>query len=512
MGRDTVDQDPSPDPNPNPVQPSTPRDERGRTRRQRLSRRAFVATASATALGATAIAGCLGGGPGPNTVVMTGATDFEGILHTPDDEPDVQEALWEAGLDEDISVEVQTVVSDSVQRMQEAQSTLQAGRAPPDIHMMDTGWTIPFILREQTTNLTEEFPDDVVDRVEENYLEEILETARHPETGDIHGLPLFPDFGMMLYRRDLLEDAGHDTSDWASDPPTWEAFAEAVADAQSEAGLDFGFTTQAAAYEGLACCTFNEVMSTWGGGYFGGTETLFTAGDRPITVTDDAVIDALRMMRTFIHGDEDDHALEGYPQICPSAIVQWSEDESLASFSSGDAVAHRNWPYAIAETGGDDAFGENLGVTTQPYAVSEDDAELEGVGGTAAALGGWNLALSPYTDKTEQALQVLEAFTHDEVMLTIFELQGFLPPNLDLVADANPDEIGPVARYVEQIQMAGENAVPRPVTDLWPEQSALIFQEVNAVYRGAKAPTAAMDELASRLERSESEVAAQHGG
>ncbi|WP_049923235.1 extracellular solute-binding protein [Halopiger djelfimassiliensis] len=476
-----------------------------------VSRRSFVTASASTAVGAVAIAGCVGRGPGSNTVVMTGATDFEEILHTEAGEPSVQQALWDAGLDEEIRVELQTVVSDSVQRMQEAQSALQAGRAPPDIHMMDTGWTIPFILREQTTNLTEALPEGVVDRIESNYLDEALETAKHPETGAIHGIPLFPDFGVLLYRQDLIEEAGYDTSSWGTEPPSWGEFAEAVAGTRSEHGLDFGFTTQAAAYEGLSCCTFNEVLSTWGGSYFGGTENLFTAGDRPITVTDDSALDAIRMMRAFIHGSDDEHALDGYPQICPSAIVQWSEEESLGPFANGDAVAHRNWPFSIAETGDDETFGDDLGVTTQPFAVPESDTEYEGVGGTAAALGGWNLTLSPYTDRRDQALQVLEAFTHDEVMLTIFELQGFLPPNLELIEDADPDEVGPVARYVEQIQRAGENAVPRPVTDVWPEQSALIFQEVHAAYRGAKTPTTAMNDLADRLERSESEVAQQHG-
>ncbi|EMA28479.1 family 1 extracellular solute-binding protein, partial [Halobiforma nitratireducens JCM 10879] len=426
----------------------------------RSSRRTFVAGASAVATAGTiAVAGCLGRGRGPRTVVMTGATDFEEILHTPEGEPSVQQALWDAGLDEDIEVELQTVVSDSAQRMQEAQSTLQAGRAPPDIHMMDSGWTIPFILREQTTDLTDTLPDDIVSRIESEYLEEALETARHPETGNLHGLPLFPDFGMLLYRQDLVEDVGYDTGEWATDPPSWEEFANAVADARSEHDLGFGFTTQAAAYEGLACCSFNEVMTTWGGSYFGGAETLFTAGDRPVTVEDESVLDAIRMLRAFVHGDDDEHALADYPRISPTAIVQWSEEESLGPFSGGDAVAHRNWPFAIAETGADEAFGEDLGVMTQPYAVTADEAAFEGVGGTAAALGGWHLTLSPYTDREDLALEVLEAFTHEDVMLTIFELQGFLPPNVDLVEEADPDEIGPIARYTEQLRLAGENAI-----------------------------------------------------
>ncbi|WP_049924933.1 extracellular solute-binding protein [Halopiger goleimassiliensis] len=477
--------------------------------RDRSRRELLAATAGTATVGGVTVAGCLGRGSRDGTVVMTAATDVEGIMYPTGDGDSIQEALWRAGLDESIDIEIQTVVSDSDARMEDAQSTLQAGRAPPDIHMMDAGWTIPFILREQTTNLSEALPDEVVDRVESDYLEAALETARDPQTGDVHGLPLFPDLGFVLYRRDLLEDAGHDTDGWDEEPPSWEAFSNAVSDAQAEGDVQYGWTTQGDAYEGLACCSFNEVMTSWGGAYFGGVENLFIAGDRPITVDDETVIDAVRMMRTFI--DEDDpNALDGYAEICPSAIVQWTEQESLGPFEAGDAVAHRNWAFAISETGAEDAFGENLGVTTMPYAVSEDEAEYEGVGGTTSALGGWHLVVSPYTDRREEALEVLEAFTHDEVMLAMFELGGFLPPNIELVTDSDEDEIGPIARYATQIERASETAIPRPVTDVWPEQSALIYQAVNAGYRGSD-PESEMRDLAPRLQRSEQEVADQHG-
>ncbi|WP_254523649.1 extracellular solute-binding protein [Natrinema caseinilyticum] len=482
------------------------RDTAGRNDRPRLGRRSFLKTASVSAAGgAVAVAGCLSRGRKPGTVVMTAASDIAGIMHSDGDSPSIQQALWDAGLDEDIRVEVQTVVSNSAQRMQTAQSALQAGRAPPDIHMMDSGWTVPFILREQTVNLTDRFPDDVLEYVNGNYLEAILETARHPQTGNLHALPLFPDLGFTLYRKDLIEDAGYDTSGWGTDPPRWKEFAEAVSDARDQAGLDYGFTTQAAAYEGLSCCTFNEVMTSWGGAYFGGANNLFTAGDRPITVDGDRIIDAIRMMRSFIEGEEQ-NTLEGYAQICPSAIVQWTEQQSLNPFAGGNAVSNRNWSYAIAATGTEAAFGENLGVMTRPYAVTRQEAEYADAGGTAAALGGWNLAVSPFSNRQEEALQVLEAFANEDVMLTVFELGGFLPPNLDLVAEADPSDVGPVARYADVVQSASENAIPRPATDLWPEQSALIFQAVNAAYRGAQAPEAAMNDLEQELEQSESEV------
>ncbi|MFC4246243.1 extracellular solute-binding protein [Natribaculum luteum] len=481
-------------------------DSTGREDQQGLSRRRFLgaATTSAAAAGVT-VAGCLSRGREPGSVVMTAASDVAGIMHSEGNDPSIQQALWDAGLDENIRVEIQTVVSDSASRMQTAQSALEAGRAPPDIHMMDSGWTVPFILRNQTVNLSERLPGETLQYVNDNYLEASLETARHPQSGELYALPMFPDLGFTLYRKDLIEDAGHDTSNWGTDPPSWEEFATAVRDARDQADLNYGYTTQAAAYEGLSCCTFNEVMTSWGGAYYGGANNLFTAGERPITVNEQPVIDAIRMMRSFIEGQEG-NTLDKYAQICPSPIVQWTEQESLSPFSNGEAVSNRNWSYAIAETGTEDAFGENLGVMTRPYAVSQEEAEYQGTGGTTAALGGWNLAVSPYSDRQEEALQVLEAFANRNVMLTVFELGGFLPPNLDLVAEADPSDVGPVARYGDVVQSASENAIARPATDLWPEQSALIYQEVNAAYRGTKTPESAMSDLANELEQSESEV------
>jgi len=68
--------------------------------------------------------------------------------------------------------------------------------------------------------------------------------------------------------------------------------------------------------------------------------------------------------------------------------------------------------------------------------------------------------VSRFSDRQEEALQVLEAFATEDVMLTVFELGGFLPPNLELVAEASPDDVGPVVRYADVVQSASENAIP----------------------------------------------------
>ncbi|ELY44094.1 family 1 extracellular solute-binding protein, partial [Natronorubrum bangense JCM 10635] len=124
---------------------------------------------------------------------------------------------------------------------------------------------------------------------------------------------------------------------------------------------------------------------------------------------------------------------------------------------------------------------------------------------------GWHLVLNPNTERSEMALDVIEAFTQDEVMARIFETLSFIPPKVELLDEFDPDETGPVARYSEQIQQAAEDAIPRPVTDVWPEQSSVMAQEIHAAYRGVKSPEEAMGDLNSRLEQSEADVRGQDG-
>lgn len=452
------------------------------------------------------VAGCLGGdGDGDgNEVVLAADSEYEGAADP------IKDALYDVGLDESIEVDIRAGDFETGSRREEFQSALQAGRSDPDVFMMDSGWTIPFIFREQLVNLEEELSDDVLDRVENDYLELSVETARHPETGDLYGLPLFPDFPVMQYRKDLVEEAGYDPDgeNWATEPMSWQEFSDVVADVWEQSGGEdeytYGFTTQAAAYEGLSCCTFNETMSSWGGAYFGGLDNLFgPVGDRPVTVDEQPVIDAIRMMRAFMYGDEDEEALDGYQQITTSDIVQFTEEDAREPFTAGDAIFHRNWPYSVVINGADEEYGEDLGTMPIPYGVTEDESSYEGLGGTAAALGGWHLTLNPESDNLDSAIQVVEAFANDEVMLTIFQEVGNMPPVPDLLTEVTEEDVGAIGRYVDTLQVAAENAVPRPVTDIWPQQSELIFQEVHDAYTQTKGPEEAMSELTEQLEQSE---------
>ncbi|MDB2225232.1 ABC transporter substrate-binding protein [Halorubrum ezzemoulense] len=476
-----------------------------------VSRRRFIEAAGAT--GATVgLAGCGGGGgSGSGPIQITMDAEWEGISDS------VTQSLYDAGLDESIEVEILPGDFESGARRSEFTSALDAGRASPDIFMMDSGWTIPFIARGQLVNLSEELSSETVEYVQNSYLSSAVSTASDPSSGDLFGVPLFPDYPVIHYRRDLVEDAGYDpdAENWATEPLSWQEFAEVAADVWEQNGgpdgdqIDYGFTTQADNYVGLACCTFNETMTSFGGGYFGDHENLFgPIGDRPITVTDEPVLNTIRMMRSFMEGPDAEYAHPDFPQISTTDLLSFTEEPSREPFTSGNAIFHRNWPYAIPLNLDSDAFdAEDYDVMPLPYGVESGEGQYEGTGGPAAALGGWHLTINPNTQRLDEAVQVLEAFANEEVMVNNFSEGGYLPPDPSVTESVDPEEVGALGDFLDTLAVSGQNTVPRPVTVAWPDQGSQVASEVSAAYQGEKSPQQAMSDLESSLSSIESDLA-----
>jgi len=472
-----------------------------------VSRRRFLGTAGATGV-ALSIAGCTGGGgngggSGPIEITMDG--EWVEL------EDQVTEALYDAGLDEDIEIDILPGDFDAGQRQADFTSALDAGRSSPDIFMMDSGWTIPFIVREQVVNLEEELPSETLSFIKDNYLDSAVQTASHPETGDLHGVPLFPDYPVMHYRKDLVEEAGYDPEgeNWATEPMSWQAFAEMAADVWEQNGgedeFTYAFTTQADNYIGTACCTFNEMMTSMGGAYFGDHGNLFgPVGDRPVTVNEQPVHDTLRMMRSFMRGPDAENADPDIPKISNTDLVEFTEVPSQEPFISGNAIFNRNWPFVMPDN--IDEFGEGYDVMPLPSGVEEGQGAYEGTGGTAHALGGWHLTLNPNSQNRDRSVQVLEAFANNDVMRTNFEAGGYLPPNPEVTASMGADtsEIG---RFLDTLAVAGENTVARPVTIAWPDQEPIVADQIHSVYTGDKSPEEAMGDLEEELQSIEENLA-----
>jgi len=129
-------------------------------------------------------------------------------------------------------------------------------------------------------------------------------------------------------------------------------------------------------------------MTSFGGAYFGDHENLFgPIGDRPITVNEEPVHDTIRMMRSFMEGPDAESTLTRTSRRFRRQICSRSpRSRPREPFTSGNAIFHRNWPYAIPLNLDSEEFSaEDYDVMPLPYGIEAGEGEYEGTGGTGGA-------------------------------------------------------------------------------------------------------------------------------
>lgn len=468
-----------------------------------VSRRQYLAATGA--VGATGLAGCSGGGDGGESGATAGTsgdgeiggtvTVFSGPQFVDAGFPEV---LHEAGVPDSITIEMTRPPQDTGSKQQQLRTAINAEEPDPDLVLTDNGWTLPFIVRGDLVNLEAEMDEEFISRVRDEGVQSMINTGTHPETGDLYSVPVFPDFPTITYRKDLLRDAGYDDSDfdtWRGEPPTWEEFSQIVSEAMDGADVDYGHLWQGNNYAGLACCTFNEFLTSMGGAFFGGQENLFgPIGDRPVTLDTQESVDGIEAAVDTIHGTGS--APMDIGSISPQEVAGWSEPDTKSLFEDGSSVTQRNWTYSIG--GALTAFeGTDMELGVMPLP--------QGPNGSWHAQGGWIMSMNPYTDNMASAKEVIKAWWEDSVLEYQFDTANFMPPKPELYSYVEQsDTYGP---YFEALQYSAENLIPRPTTSVWPNQRDTIANEVNAALRQEKTP----QEAASAMQEQISAVEEQSG-
>jgi len=465
-----------------------------------VSRRQYLAATGV--VGATGLAGCGGGGNGGGDDGGSGTdsiggtvTVFSGPQYV---DAGMPEALHEAGVPDSITVEMVRPPQQSGGKQQQLRTAINAEESDPDLVLTDNGWTIPFIVRGDLVNLEEEMSDEFIAQVREEGVQSMVDTGTHPETGDLYSVPAFPDYPTVQYRKDLLSEAGYGESDfdsWQTDPPTWAEFSQIVSDGLSAGDAEYGHLWQGNDYVGLACCTFNEFLTSMGGAFFGGPENLFgPVGDRPVTIGDEAAIDGIEAAVDIIHGEGmSPMDIQG---VSPQEVAGWVEPDTKSIFEEGNAVAQRNWTYAIG--GGASAFeGTDMEMGVMPLP--------KGPNGSWHAQGGWILSMNPFSDNKASAKEVIKAWWEDSFLQHQFDAANFMPPKPGLYSYVEQSSTyGP---YFQALEFSTQNLIPRPTTSVWPNQRSVIATEVNAALRQEKSPSEAASTMEERLQGIEDQAA-----
>lgn len=289
--------------------------------------------------------------------------------------------------------------------------------------------------------------------------------------GRLIALPFYADAPALYYRTDLLEEYG------LSVPETWAALEEAARTIQegerAKGRSDFhGFVFQGAAYEGLTCDALEWVASHGGGG--------IVEADGTISINNPEAAAAIDMAAGWIG------------TISPEGVLGYKEEESRGVWQTGKAAFMRNWPYAYALGQGEDsAVKGRFAVAPLP----------SGGAGSAATLGGWNLAVSKYTDEPEAAIELVLFLTGVEAQKLRAVRNSSLPTRPALYDDPEIAAAQPIIPEWKEIFL---NAVPRPSAPTkgdYNEVSKEFWDAVHATLSGDGDAKRNLARLEARLKR-----------
>jgi ABC-type sugar transport system, periplasmic component len=325
---------------------------------------------------------------------------------------------------------------------------LAAGNADIDVYTTDVIWAPQ--LADQFLDLTEAAAD-VIDQ----HFPSIIESQT--VNGKLVAIPAYTDAPALFYRTDLLEKYGKEV------PTTWaelKATAQEIMDGErADGNADmWGFVFQGNAYEGLTCNALEWVKS-YGGGQI-------VEADGTISINNEQAVAALEEIKTFIG------------TISPEGNLAYMEEESRGVWQLGNAAFMRNWPYAYALGQGDDsAVKDKFDVAPLPAGEGPDAR-------SAATLGGWNYAVSKYSQNPDAAIELALFLGSAEIQKERAINQSNLPTIEALYDDA---DVLAAAPFMGNWKEIFQNAVPRPsapTQENYNEVSSLFWSAVHNTLSG----------------------------
>jgi trehalose/maltose transport system substrate-binding protein len=362
-------------------------------------------------------------------------------------------------------VNVISTPNSATERLALYQQILAANSADIDVFQIDVIW--PGILGNHFIDLAEHIDQETIDQ----HFEAIIENNTVDDA--LVAMPWFTDAGVLYYRTDLLEKYGKEP------PTTWQELTETAREIQEgerAEGNDrmLGFVFQAKAYEGLTCDAL-EWIDSFGGG-------TIVDDEGAITINNEKAAAALELAASWV-GD-----------ITPEGVLNYAEEESRGVFQSGNAVFMRNWPYAWALGNAPDSpITGKIGVDQLPK--GGEDGKHTGV------LGGWQLAVSKYSENAELAVDLVRHLTSPEEQKRRAIKGAYNPTIAALYQD---QEILEATPFFGELYETFTNAVARPsrpTGEKYNQVSSEFFNAVHAVLSGKSDAPSSLEALESKLDR-----------
>lgn len=358
--------------------------------------------------------------------------------------------MWNEA-DNDFTVRIETLPEAADEQRVQQTLVLDAGGADFDILAVDVMWTGEYAENDWVLSF-----EDRRGELEDALLAGPLESAQFQ--GELWAVPYNSNAGFLYYRTDLVDEP----------PTTWDELKEVGMAAAEEAGIA-PFVAQGARYEGFVV-NFLEYYWSAGGELFNEDTT---AVEWP---SGDAAMTALEFMRDSF---EDGFFAPGFNTAM--------EEEARTEFQGGNAVFMRQWPYAVSLINDDpeSPANDNYDIAPLPTFTGE---------GTISALGGFNNAVSAFSNHPEEAMEfVMWLSTDPEVQAFLGERA--LPPVAEQAYEDLSDD--PVMALLAEVL---PEARARPPIPQWPEISDVMQRELFPAYNGDADLQAAIDAVGETLQ------------
>lgn len=285
--------------------------------------------------------------------------------------------------------------------------------------------------------------------------------------GKIYGVPFWTSGGLLYYREDLLKKYGFQV------PETWEDLV-----AQSEAIIGGergrhpalkGYSAQFKQYEGLICNMQEFVLSNRGQFFY--PEHGRSAVDSPRTLA------AVRFVRDRIIGN-----------VASRGVLTYEEPESLHVFIQGNSVFHRNWPYAweISNNPEKSRVAGKVGIAVLPHFAG---------GVSVSTLGGWQFAISPYSERKALAWTFIQFMTSRKIQKRFALEASQAPARRSVYSDPEVLKKNP---HFPKLLDVFETTRPRPAIPLYPLYSDILQR---FYHRALSFPDSSLEEGARFTDR-----------
>lgn len=320
--------------------------------------------------------------------------------------------------------------TDATQQREQLVRRLGAEDPSIDIVGMDVIWTGEFA----NAGWVEEWSGPLKQQVTESVFPNVIETASFEKR--LYAAPFNTNTQLLWYRKDLVK----------TPPKTWEEMIE-MAEGLKEAG---SIQVQANRYEGFMVLANALIESA-------GTEIL--SGPEAVALEEAPTERALEVLGKLARGG-----------AAPPSLSTSDEDSARLAFEAGESAFMTNYTFAFASAQAEAPdIGKLMGYARFP--------EVEPGTPSKPPLGGFNLAVSAFSENQDVAFEAAACLAGKESQKTAVELDGLPPSRADLYTDKAVTKAYP--GFAPLVKESIENSGPRPTTPAYQDVSLAVQRSLH---------------------------------